>query len=476
MLNDVVEHRGQALFWTLPDEREGPARVQGLPQGACPGRVDEGRSFAGETLSPTDSGAADALYRKIAWRIMPIVFAAYVIAYIDRVNVAFAKLQMMGDLKFSESIYGLGAGLFFLGYFIFEVPSNLILHKLGARAWICRVLVTWGLISMGTALVRTPGEFYLARLLLGLAESGFFPGIILYLTYWFPSHRRAHMVAILLAGSAISGIVGGPIAGYILHFFAGDLRLAGWQWLFILEGLPAVFVGIVILFSFHDRVANATWLSAEEKQVVAAEIAEESRAMTHQTVASVFLSPRIWLMGVIYFGIEMGSYAVGFWLPTIIRQSGVKDAFDIGLLTAIPYTFALVAMIFAGRNSDKTRERRWHVIVPCVVSAVGFVMCAYAGSTMVAMVGLTLATIGVVTAVPMFWALPTSFLGGIGAAAGIALVNCTGNLGGFFSPAIIGFLKDRTGTLNSGLFLIAGCMLASSILIVALVPAKLVNR
>ena len=407
---------------------------------------------------------------------MPIVLASYIIAYIDRVNVGFAKLQMLGDLKFSESVYGFGAGIFFLGYFIFEVPSNLILHRVGARIWICRVLATWGIISAGTALVRTPTEFYAARLLLGVAESGFFPGMILYLTYWFPSHRRARMVALLLTGSAISGIVGGPISGYILRFLAGGLGLAGWQWLFVLEGLPAFVLGIVILFSFQDRVSDAKWLSEEEKGAVAADISHESGAKTHQTITSVFLSPRIWLMGAIYFGIEMGSYATGFWLPTIVRQSGVKDAFRIGLLTAIPYAFAFVTMILVGRSSEMTRERRWHLIVPCLVSALGFFICVYADSIAMSMIGLTLATAGVGTAVPMFWALPTSFLGGIGAAAGIALVNCTGNLGGFFSPAIIGFLNTHTGTLNSGLFLVAACMLASSILIVVLVPAKLVNR
>jgi MFS family permease len=408
---------------------------------------------------------------------MPILLIAYIIAYIDRINVGFAKLQMIGDLKFSDSVYGLGAGIFFLGYFLFEVPSNIILHKVGARVWICRVLVTWGIISGCTALVRTPWEFYTVRCLLGVAESGFFPGMILYLTYWFPSHRRAHMVAILLAGSALSGIVGGPLSGYIMHYLAGMQHLAGWQWLFILEALPAVIFGIVILFRLDDRVVNATWLSSEEKAVVAAEITDEAGVKTHQTVLSVFTSPRIWLMGAIYFGIEMGSYAVGFWLPTIIHQAGVKDPFNVGLLTAVPYTVALIAMILVGRHSDKTRERRWHIVVPCIVAAIGFAMCAHSGgSTTISMIGLTLATAGVVTAVPMFWALPTSFLGGIGAAAGIALVNCTGNLGGFFSPAIIGILKTHTGTLNSGLFLIAGCMLASSILIVAFVPAKLVNR
>lgn len=408
---------------------------------------------------------------------MPILLVAYIVAYVDRVNVGFAKLQMLSDLKFSDSVYGFGAGIFFLGYFLFEVPSNLVLQKVGARVWICRVLITWGIISGSTALVRTPWQFYSARCLLGVAESGFFPGMILYLTYWFPSHRRAQMVAVLLAGSAISGIIGGPVSGFIMHYLAGMLGVAGWQWLFILEAIPAVVLGFVVLFALHNRVVEAAWLSTEEKAAIAADITQEAGVKTHHTIRSVFLSSRIWLMSAIYFGIEMGSYAVGFWLPTIIRETGIRNAFNIGMLTAIPYTVALVCMILVGRHSDRTRERRWHVILPCVLAAIGFVICAQGQSSIsVAMVGLTLATAGVVTAIPMFWALPTSFLGGVAAAAGIALVNCTGNLGGFFSPAIIGILKTHTGTLNSGLYLVAGCMLASAILIIALVPAKLVNR
>ena len=431
-----------------------------------------------QSAAPDPHLAANtALYRKIAWRIMPIMLAAYIANYIDRVNVSFAKLQMLTDLRFSESVYGLGAGVFFLGYFIFEVPSNLILHKIGARVWICRVLVTWGIVSGCTALVRTPTEFYTMRLLLGVAEAGFFPGMILYLTYWFPSHRRAKMVALLLAGNPIAGIIGGPVSGYIMRFFAGTHGVAGWQWLFLLEAVPAIFLGIVVFFTFDDRVLHATWLTPEEKIIVAAEIDHEAAVKTHHTILSVFLSPRVWLMGSIYFGIEMGSYAIGFWLPTIIRETGVTDPFQIGLRTVAPYTLALISMILTGRHSDRTRECRWHIVIPCIVAALGFALCTQgASSPLAAAIGMNLAVVGVVTSIPMFWALPTSFLGGAAAAAGIALVNCTGNLGGFFSPAIIGILKTHTGTLNSGLLLIAACMLASSILILTLVPAKLVNR
>ncbi len=419
----------------------------------------------------------DVLYSKIAWRIMPILFVSYIIAYLDRVNVGFAKLQMLGDLKFSESVYGLGAGIFFLGYFVFEIPSNLILHRIGARVWICRVLITWGIVSCCTALVRTPWEFYTVRFLLGLAEAGFFPGMILYLTYWFPSNRRAKMMAVLMAGNPVSGIIGGPLSGYILHHFSGSGHVKGWQWLFIIEALPAIVLGVIILFYLDDRVITSKWLSDREKETVAAEISNEAASKTHHTVRSVFTSPRVWLMAAIYFCITSGSYALGFWQPTIIHQSGVKDPFNIGLLTMVPYTLALVSMILVGRHADKTRERRWHVIIPSIMAALGFILCTQAGnSTVIAMTGLTMAVVGIITALPMFWALPTSFMGGTAAAAGIALVNCTGNLGGFFSPAIIGFLKTYTGTLNSGLFMVSGCMLMASILIVTLVPAKLVNR
>jgi D-galactonate transporter len=416
--------------------------------------------------------AGDSLYRKIAWRIMPILVIGYIIAYIDRVNVSFAKLQMLGDLKFSEGVYGVGAGIFFLGYFAFEIPSNMMLHKVGARVWICRVIVTWGIVSALTALVRTPMQFYTARLLLGVAEAGFFPGMILYLTYWFPAHRRAAMVALLMAGNPISGIIGGPLSGFILHHFADSKRIAGWQSLFILEAIPAILLGVVIFFFLDNRVVEARWLSARERATVASEIHDEAVSKTHVSIRSVFSSPRIWLFGAIFFGMEMGSYAIGFWQPTIIRQTGVTDPFHIGLLTAIPYTCALLCMVFVGRHSDRTRERCWHIIAPNILAAIGFILCTQAGSnTPIAVFGLVLAVAGVITGLAMFWALPTAFLGGNAAAPGIALINCTGNLGGFFSPAIIGFLKTCTGTLNSGLFLVAACMIASSVLILTLTRA-----
>ncbi len=438
-----------------------------------------------ETILPGVAAAAnppsiaerDPIYRKIAWRIMPVLLTGYVIAYLDRVNVGFAKLQMLGDLKFSDAVYGFGAGIFFLGYFVFEVPSNIILHKLGARIWICRVLIAWGIVSACTAFVRTPLQFYTVRFLLGVAEAGFFPGMILYLTYWFPSWRRAKMVALLMAGNPISGILGGPLSGYILHRFTSSRHFAGWQWLFLIEALPAIVLGIFIPFYLDSRVAQAKWLSEPEKAVIAAEISQEASVKTHHTFGAAMTSARIWLMCSILFCIVMGSYAIGFWQPTIIRQTGVSNTFTIGLLTIAPYTLALVSMILTGRHADKTCERRWHLVAPNILAAAGFILCTQAGSsTMIAMAGLILSVTGVVTALPMFWALPTSFLGGVAAAAGIALVNCVGNIAGFVSPAIIGFLKTHTHTLNSGLYLVAACHIAASILILTLVPAEVVNH
>ena len=434
--------------------------------------------FTRTSLSPAlEADPADLLFRRVAFRFMPLLFIGYVVAYLDRVNVGFAKLQMLNSLHLSEAAYGLGAGLFFIGYFLFEVPSNLLLHRLGARRWIARIMVTWALLSMANAWVSTPVGFYVVRFFLGVAEAGFFPGMVLYLTYWFPSHRRGKMVALLMAGNPVSGLLGGPLSGYLMHALQGTWGLDGWQWLFVVEALPSIVLGIVILRYLDDRVADATWLSAAEKSQIQSEIDADAAVRTHGSVRAVFTSARVWLLCLILFGIVMGSYALGFWQPTIIRGTGVSDPLTIGLLTTIPYSVALIAMIAAGRHADRSRERRWHIVLPALVAASGFCICATNGdSSVFSMLGLTLAAAGVVTALPMFWALPTAFLGGTGAAAGIALINCTGNLAGFISPAVIGWLKTLTHTLSSGLFVVAGTLTLSAVLILAFIPARLVNR
>ncbi|WP_432239657.1 MFS transporter [Herbaspirillum robiniae] len=432
---------------------------------------------AGTAPAAAADGFADSVFRRAAWRFIPLLFVSYVVAYLDRVNIGFAKLQMLSDLQFSDAVYGLGAGLFFLGYFIFEVPSNLLLHKLGARRWIARIMISWGLLSALTAWVDTPAAFYVIRFLLGVAEAGFFPGVILYLTYWFPAHRRGRMTAMFMAGNPVSGIVGAPLSGYIMHAFGGTMGMSGWQWLFVLEAIPAVLLSVVIYFYLDDRVADAAWLSAEEKKVIEGEVAQDASARTHNSAASAMLSGRVWLMCLILFGVIMGSYAIGFWLPSIIRGAGIADPLSIGLLAMIPYTAALIAMLLTGRSADHFRERRWHVAVPALVAACGFCLCAMSENQIVpALAGLSLGAMGVVTAVSMFWALPTSFLGGAAAAAGIALINCTGNLAGFVSPSVIGWLKMQTGSVSSGLFLVAAMLSLSALLVLLCVPARLVNR
>jgi D-galactonate transporter len=418
----------------------------------------------------------EATYRKVAWRLTPLLMLSYVVAYLDRVNVGFAKLGMSADLGLSDAVYGFGAGIFFIGYFIFEVPSNIILHRVGARVWIARIMVTWGIVSMLTMFVTTPTMFYVMRFLLGLAEAGFFPGIILYLTYWYPAHRRGRMTTWFMTAIAISGVVGGPISGYILKSFDGANGWHGWQWLFLLEGIPSIIVGILVFIVLDDRISKAKWLTKEERELLERNIAAEDATKEDHAIGKVMMSPRVLMMSLIYFSFVMGLYGVSFWLPTIIKSTGVTDAFTIGLLSAIPFAAAVVAMVFVARSADRMRERRWHVAVPGFVGALGLVLSVvWAHDTTLAMTGLTLATMGILTTLPLFWSLPTSFLAGTGAAAGIALINSIGNLAGFLSPYAVGWLKQATAGNAAGMYMLAAFMVLGGVLAVS-VPSRLVNK
>jgi D-galactonate transporter len=418
----------------------------------------------------------EATYRKVAWRLTPLLMLCYVVAYLDRVNVGFAKLGMSADLGLSDAVYGFGAGIFFIGYFIFEVPSNIILHRVGARVWIARIMVTWGIVSMLTMFVTTPTMFYVMRFLLGLAEAGFFPGIILYLTYWYPAHRRGRMTTWFMTAIAISGVVGGPVSGYILKTFNGLNGWHGWQWLFLLEGVPSVIVGVLVFVVLDDRIAKAKWLTPEERQLLERNIAAEDATKEDPPIRTVLSSPRVLLMSLIYFSFVMGLYGVSFWLPTIIKATGVTDAFMIGLLSAIPFAGAVIAMVLVSRSADRTRERRWHIALPAVAGALGLVLSVvWAHNTLLAMAALTLATMGILTTLPLFWSLPTAFLAGTGAAAGIALINSIGNLAGFLSPYAVGWLKQATAANDSGMYMLAAFMILGGLLAVS-VPARLVNK
>ncbi|HEY8025251.1 MAG TPA: MFS transporter [Burkholderiaceae bacterium] len=417
-----------------------------------------------------------ATYAKVTWRLLPLLFACYIVAYLDRVNVSFAKLQMLGDLHLSDAVFGLGAGIFFIGYFLFEIPSNLLLHRVGARLWIARIMITWGVVSAAMMFVSTPISFYITRFLLGAAEAGFFPGVVLYLTYWYPAHRRAAVMTLFMTAVPLSGVIGGPMSGWIMQTMPGVYGLAGWQWMFLGEALPSILVGLLVIVFLQDRIAQAVWLTDSEKQLLAQRIAEDNGAKEHVPLAVMFANPRVWLMAAIYFCLVMGLYGVGFWLPTLIKAGGVQGNLQIGLLSAIPYIAATLVMIPVGRSADRRREHRWHVAIPAFAGCIGLILSTvYADNTWLAMAALTLATVCIITSLPLFWSLPTAFLGGVAAAAGIALINSLGNLAGFVSPYLVGWLKDSTHSTTWGMLALAGFLLFGALLALT-VPSHIEKR
>lgn len=415
-------------------------------------------------------------YAKVSRRLIPFLMLCYLGAYLDRVNVGFAKLQMLNELRFSETIYGLGAGIFFLGYFLFEVPSNLVLHRVGARKWLARIMLTWAAISASFVFVKTPTAFYALRFLLGMAEAGFAPGVILYMTYWFPAARRAKALSLFFMAIPLAGIVGGPLSGWIMHSLQGAWAMSGWKWLFLLEAVPSLVLGVAILLYLDDGIAKAKWLSDTEKALLARNIAADNQQKaTHGSVKAFLRDRRLWLMATIYFCVVLGQYGLTFWLPTIVRKAGVADPLWVGLFTAIPYVCAIVALPLIGASADRRRERRFHLAVPMLVSAAGFAALPALGSVGAAIVCLCVASMGILSSSSQFWSLPTAMLSGMSAAAGIAAINCVANLAGFFSPAVVGWLNDLTGHSTAGLIFISVAV-AFGALLTFLVPAHAVNR
>ena len=414
---------------------------------------------------------------KIVRRLIPFLMLCYFVAYLDRVNVGFAALTMNPDLGFSAEIFGFGAGIFFAGYFLFEVPSNLLLERFGARVWIARIMVTWGLIAAGMAFIAGPISFCVMRFLLGVAEAGFFPGIILYLTYWFTAEERARWIGMFMTAIPLSSVIGGPVSGWILDHLNGAAGIKGWQWLFLLEGLPSVIVGLACLAYLDDEPAAASWLEPAERDALTRRLEAERRnreAARTFTLREALLNPRVLALSLVYFGICSGSYGLGYWLPTIVKGVAETTRLDAstgitlntltGALVAVPYALAVIGMIGWTRNSDRTRERVWHVAGPSILGGVALVAAAYLDDPRLAAVAVTICTICNYAAAPTFWTLPTAFLTGTAAAGGIALVNSIGNLGGFVGPSLVGWLKDLTGAPTLGLVALGGCYVMAGVL------------
>lgn len=396
-----------------------------------------------------DDAFANATYRKVAWRLIPLLFVCYILAYLDRVNVGFAKLSMKTEPWFSDAVFATGSGIFFIGYFIFEVPGNIILHRVGARLWIARIMIGWGIVSALLAMSTSATSFYTLRFLLGLAEAGFFPGIILYLTYWFPRQHRARMVALFMTAITLAGVFGSPFSGWLLEVSNDWGGMKAWQWLFVVEGLPSVLIGACVPFLLTDRPEKARWLTAEEKQLLKDRLEAEEKtkaAQGHQNhkVADAFKSPQVWLFCFIYFGIVVGLYGASFWLPQIVENTLTKNKWHVGLYAAIPWGCAAVGMVLVSRHSDRTGERRWHVGLSALVAGIAFAISGLPGlPPVLVMVALAVAITGVMSAIACFWALPTAILSGTAAAAGIAWINSVGNLAGHFSPEMVNWLKTR---------------------------------
>jgi len=422
----------------------------------------------------SDGSLESTAYHKVDVRLLPFLFLCYILAYLDRVNVGFAKLQMLKELSMSDAAFATGAGIFFIGYFFFEVPSNVLLKKFGARMWIARIMISWGVISACMIFVKGEWSFYGMRFLLGLAEAGFFPGVIFYLTLWYPSKLRASRTAWFVAAIAVSGVVGNPVSGWIMDKLSGAMNLAGWQWLFLSEGIPSVIVGIWVIFYLDSSIEEAKWLTAEDKALLTTNLIAEDKQKTEHKLADAFKSGKVWVLCAIYFTLMIGLYGIAFWLPTIVKAFGIKGYLGVGLITAIPYGVAVIGMILLSVHSDKTGERRLHYVFNVTVGAIGLVLSGvFASNPVLAIVFLSIGTLGVIGSMPLFWPLPSAFLAGTAAAAGIGIVNSVGNLGGYFGPNIPIWAKLISSDRSAALYIIAGILMIGAFLAFFFVPKNL---
>ncbi|MDM0043356.1 MFS transporter [Variovorax dokdonensis] len=440
------------------------------PLGATPGAL--------HATNPAQAAAAqaeDQLYAKVTRRIVGFLFIGFIFAFLDRINVGFGKLGMQADLGFSEAVFGLGAGIFFLSYFLLEVPSNMMLARFGARRWIARIMITWGLLSIATLFVKTPTQFYVLRFLLGAAEAGFFPGVMLYLTQWYPAQRRSRVITMFMSAIPVASILGGIVSGWILRHFASSDVMAAWQWLYLVEGIPPVILGVIALWYLNDSIDDARWLRLPEKQLLKSRLESDHKHAIAHRIGDALRSPLVWLLAFINFAFLAG-ITLAFWMPSLLKGAGLKDTVQIGWFVAAPYALAVVGMLLLGRSSDKLRERRWHTVLPGLVSALGIASMPFALHDPTLLLLASLAALGGnVVANALYWNLPTALLTGAAATVGLAFVNALGQVAGFLSPTVFGQLYASTGNAHAGLFLLAGCIAVGS-LAVLIIPRRLVNR
>jgi D-galactonate transporter len=415
------------------------------------------------------------VYAKVSWRIMPLLLICYMIAYLDRINIGYAQLQMKQTLPFSDAAYGVGAGIFFIGYFLFEVPSNLMLERIGARKTILRIMFCWGIVATAMMFVQTTTQFYIARFLLGVFEAGFFPGIVLYLTYWYPSARRGQMIAIFMTATTVVAVIAGPLCGGIMKYLEGANGWHGWQWLFLVQGLPASVLGIVAFFYLQDKPEQADWLSAEQKTALRHDLEHDVPLVANAGHASfwhMLRDPKVYMLSLVYFFLLGATYTMVFWAPTLIKSWGIADLFMIGIYAALPNVFGVIGMVLIGRSSDKRKERRWHFIACTAIAAIGLLVTTVTqGNFLGSMAGLCFAVIGIASATPLFFAVTTEYLSKEAAAGGIALISSLGNLGAAVSPAVTGAINASTGSPVYSMYLVSALYVLSGFLLFVTVRA-----
>jgi len=423
-----------------------------------------------------ESSATTKLFSKISWRILPFLMLCYVIAFLDRINIGYAQLQMKQTLTFSDATYGFGAGIFFVGYFLFEVPSNLLLERIGVRKTLLRIMFTWGIVASAMALVQTPTQFYIARFLLGVLEAGFFPGIILYLTYWYPSARRGQIIAMFMTATAIASVIAGPLSGATMKYLNDVVPgWHGWQWLFISQGIPASILGLVAYFYLQDKPEDAKWLTPEEKTALRFQLDHDHKDVQtshHGNFWQMLKDPKVYGLSFTYFLLLGATYTMVFWIPSLIKSWGVGDLFLVGLLATLPQIAGIIGTILMGRHSDKTRERRWHYATCVIVAAIGLLAITFShGNLPASILGLTLAGLGFISATPLFFTTITEYLSKASAAGGIALISSLGNLGPAVAPSVTGYITATTGNSLYSTYLIASAYILSGLLLLIIVKA-----